>query len=138
MSENQKCFTEIAQEHIGDPIGLIDDSDTEDNYDDFIQMIQDMKKHASENGGQIACADLPHQMRMGYVCMNTGKTWSIRLKTMKKCLDEMPANKKALLMRAFQTSEGKQNLVDVINGNIPVAAPTHQELKKMMRLDINA
>lgn len=94
----------------------------EDSWDDFGEMLQDMRQHALNNGQAIEIADRPHQLRLGWMCMNTGKTWSIRIRDVKKYKDALEQgddsekNKSDILKRAFATQEGKQNLLDVING----------------------
>lgn len=105
--------------------------DNEDNYDDLDQMIKDIKMHASENGYAIFCADRPAEHRIGYYCANTGKTWSIKIKKIWECINNMEESKKDVLTRCFQTHEGKLNLVDVINKKIPIVVPTHSELNNI-------
>lgn len=85
-------------------------------------MLQDMKQHALNNGQAIEIADRPTELRWAWKCKNTGKTWSIRIGTLKKYQESLNlgdgSNKKKadILARLMQTQEGKQNLLDVING----------------------
>lgn len=97
-------------------------NDSSDNWDDFDAMLKDMKQHALNNGQAIEMADRPAQLRWAWECKNTGKTWSIKIGTLKKYKeslnlgDDVDQKKADVLARTMQTQEGKQNLLDVING----------------------
>ena len=91
-----------------------------DNWDDFPSMLSDMKQHALANGQAIEIKDRPHQLRWAWECTNTGKTWSIKISSIRKyisSLEELGETTKADIMRrCAQTQEGKHNLLDMING----------------------
>jgi len=93
-----------------------------DSWDDFDAMLQDMKQYALNNGQAIEMADRPAELRWGWKCKNTGKTWSIGIGTLKKYKEslnlgnDVDQKKADVLARTMQTQEGKQNLLDVING----------------------
>jgi len=100
------------------------DDDTEDNWDDFDAMIKDMQEHVKNNGlPSIRIEDRPFQLRFGWRCLDTNKTWSIKIKTFKKYCesleisgDEFKRQKAKLLKQAIMTQDGKLNLLAVING----------------------
>jgi len=105
---------------------LLRDAERPDNWDDFILMLDDMKKHVLEENGNIVENDEPIFLRFTYRCVNSEKTWSIKISNVRKSINElreMPdsyepmANKirAGLLERAIQTAEGKNNLLGAIN-----------------------
>lgn len=91
-----------------------------DNWDDFPSMMADMKKHALANGQAIEIKDRPHQLRWAWECANTGKTWSIKISSIRRyisVLEELGnADEADIMRRCAMTQEGKHNLLDVING----------------------
>ena len=102
---------------------LNDELSVEDNWDDFDAMIQDMKQHAKDNGQAIVMNDQPYLFRFGWLCKQTGKSWSMRIKQFRKYTeelknsdDEFKQKKSLILTSAFLTQEGKYNLLAVING----------------------
>ncbi len=87
---------------------------TETLYTDIWAMIDDMKKHAAENGGAIIQKDQPYKLRLGYLCETTGKTWLISLVQMKRSMENRPDEADAL-KRLFTASDGKEMLLQQIN-----------------------
>jgi hypothetical protein len=85
-------------------------------WEDFIAMLKDMKEHAAANGGAIVQEDRPMQLRWGYRCQNTGKTWSIRIADLKKSMDNMPPDKAEVMLLVVLTKKSKEKLLAVING----------------------
>jgi hypothetical protein len=87
-------------------------------HTDIYDMIVEMKTHAAQNGKAIISNDRPKELKLGYECQNTGKVWLISLRNIKKSLDnqthsEFEVN---MLRKAFASQEGKQVLLNVING----------------------
>lgn len=91
----------------------------EDNWDNYLDMLEDIKTHANANGGAIFSEDRPMQLKLAYRCANTGKTWACKITNLKKTIDELRKNneneKADLLVKAHSTVEGKENLLKVIN-----------------------
>lgn len=94
----------------------------EDNWDDFGDMLNDIKQHAKNNNHAIVMADRPTQLRLGWRCENTGKTWSIKIGKLREYIDKLGASdeefnkRKANILRdIFATQDGKKELLDAIN-----------------------
>ena len=93
----------------------------DDNWDNLFAMLDDMKVYAANNGRAIIQEDKPFQLRLGYRCTNTNKTWSIKITNMKRSLAEAEksgnVDKALVFTMAMQTQQGKENLLKIINGN---------------------
>lgn len=87
----------------------------DDNWDDMLDMLADIREHAKNNGSAIINEDKPMQLRLGWRCTNTNKTWSIRIANFKKSLEKMGPHQKDLISRAIQSQEGKEALTASLN-----------------------
>jgi len=87
-----------------------------DNWDDFDAMLQDMKQYALNNGQVIEMADRPMQLRWAWKCKNTGKSWSIKISTLKEYIQSLDQKKQATFSKILSSQEGKQGLLNIING----------------------
>jgi len=89
-----------------------------DGWEDFFAMVNDMKTHALANGQAIEIQDRPMQLRWGWRCTKTGKTWSIKISDLKKYINSLEEQKNTieLLRRTVQTQKGKETLLAIING----------------------
>lgn len=88
-----------------------------DEWTDFIEMYDDIREYAKNNGRQIISADRPTQLKFGWQCEATGKTWAIRITDLRKSLEKYRKdNPNDPLIRAFSSSDGKANLTSVLNG----------------------
>ena len=95
------------------------DDPSYDDYDDVFNMLYDMKLHATNNGQAIIQEDNPIQLRIGYRCTNTNKTWSIRISNLKRSVEKEEkfgdAKKADLINRAIKSQQGRENLLKAIN-----------------------
>ena len=91
-----------------------------DSWDNYLDMLNDMKAHAKVNEGAIVQEDRPMELKLAYRCTNTNKTWSCKITNIRKTADELIKNgeseKADLIFKANATEEGKNNLLAVING----------------------
>lgn len=114
--EMANIITAIANKHSNDSVF----DEVDNNWDDLFAMLDDMKIHAFNNGGAIIQEDNPLQLKFGYRCTNTNKTWSIRIHNIKNSLnkDEDTGNTERadIFRKAIQTVDGKENLLKIING----------------------
>jgi len=97
---------------------------SDDNWDDFGEMMIDMKNHAQNNGRAIIEEDRPVQLRIAYRCTNTNKTWSIKINKLRDYTEKLKAtgeqldsgkNKGDVISLAMSSQEGKQKLLEMIN-----------------------
>lgn len=103
------------------------DDASDDSWDDFVEMLDNIKKHAS-NGNTIVEEDRPHQLRLAFRCTNTNKTWSIKISDVNKSIVKLETKQDnqdqiikdiivASALRTFiMTQAGKQTLLNIING----------------------
>jgi hypothetical protein len=118
--ENLSKETWDSEEHNAIMSSLIDrhkDDIVDDDWEDFYAMISDMKAHALINGQAIEIQDRPIQLRWGWRCVNTRKTWSIKISALRKHINSLEDQVNSdILKRSMSTQEGKNNLLDFING----------------------
>lgn len=105
-----EIITALTKVHGNDP--------ADDNWTDIYDMMEDMMEHAKNNGRALVSADRPTQLRLGWECKNTGKTWSIRITAFKNTLHRKFSDKAMeIVSRSIMTQAGKQSLTDFINTN---------------------
>ena len=78
---------------------------TTNTWEDFEDMIVEMMEHAKNNGRAIVQHDFPLELKIGYMCENTGKIWEISLANIRRYKEKMGIeNKEAgdIITRAFQ------------------------------------
>jgi len=94
----------------------------DDCYTDFGDLIVDLRAHALTHGGKIVPADRPWELRLGYICTGTDKTWSIKIADVKKYIGTLETEgfgeEADIIRRMLMTQEGKQSFVDVINQGV--------------------
>jgi len=107
-SEIFEVISVLSKVHKDDPV--------DDEWDDVYNMFEDMMEYAKNNGRELVSADRPMQLRLGWVCKNTGKTWSIHISTFKSTLDRKFSTKEVdVIKTCIMTQAGKQSLIDFIN-----------------------
>lgn len=90
-------------------------------YDNFDNMLNDMKNHIQITGHTLIPQDLPKQLKFGFIDdVDQSKWFVIKLTAFKKWIDENTVdgelNKKAYVVReAFKSKEGRESLVTSLN-----------------------
>lgn len=83
-------------------------------------MLVDIRKHARDNGRDIVKADIPEELRCGYKCNVTGKTWTIRIADVKRngntLNSELPSDIRDQYRAALSSEEGLELFMKMING----------------------
>lgn len=89
----------------------------DDSWDNVWDMFEDICEHAKNNGRAVISEDKPMQLRLGWRCTNTNKTWSIRITDFKKtAMTNAPdAIKSELLQKAISSQAGKNVLTQALN-----------------------
>jgi hypothetical protein len=93
----------------------------EDNCDDMILMVEEMRDYAATNHRRIYNEDRPLEFRFGWRCAQTNKTWSIRMDKIAKSLESVPGEaqsvktKKELLRGCLTSAEGRVALCHFLN-----------------------
>jgi len=95
----------------------------------IINLILEMKSHAFHNGYQIVDNDLPQQLMLGWSCMNTNKTWSLRLTKVKQDMD----SNNLIEVGNFLVGKGRKELLKFINYKIDYL-PLGEEVDRYLKL----
>jgi hypothetical protein len=91
----------------------------DDNWDDFGAMLEDIKKYTRETGNSVVLSDKPMQLRIGYACSKTNRSWSCKIRKMREYFDKLlesgEEEKSNALRKSFMTQEGREVLLAVLN-----------------------
>jgi hypothetical protein len=96
----------------------------EDNRDDILAMVEEMRMYAAANHRRIYNEDRPLEFRFGWRCAQTNKTWSIRMDKIAKSLEDVPGEpqdiktKKELLKGCLTSAGGRIALCHFINSKV--------------------
>lgn len=84
----------------------------EKKYTDFDEMVHDIRVFIKNNKDVVIVQndDVPG-LSIRYEDLNSGEMWKIHLNDFASCVKSYGKAKKDLLKRAFQTPEGKENLI---------------------------
>ena len=63
-----------------------------DRHEDAMLMIEDIREHSKNNGRAIISADAPKQLRIGFICKKTGKSWSCRMSRVRPIAHKLPSD----------------------------------------------
>ena len=107
--EMAEIVTALTKKHHKDPAS--------DNWDDVWAMMDDIREHAKNNGRAVINEDRPHQLRFGWRCTNTNKTWSISLSHFKNSAGPN-TEKGKILLASIVSQEGKQALTESLNSKV--------------------
>ena len=106
MSDNTE---EIGFEELNRLTKLCKDIIPEDNWDNLLDMINDIREHAKNNGRNIIEEDRPLSLRLAWRCQTTDKTWSI---SVENYINQVP---NYMFREAIKSSAGKQALNTFLN-----------------------
>jgi hypothetical protein len=108
-SEMLQIISAISVKHGADPV--------DDSWDNVWDMFEDIREHAKNNERCIVNEDKPMQLRLGWRCTKTNKTWSIRISDFKKTAEASGVNKAKgeILLQCLRTQDGKKALTDSLN-----------------------
>jgi hypothetical protein len=84
----------------------------EKTYTDFRLLVSDIKEYMKANPeAEIISDDDPLRLMIGFCDENTEKLWRINVKDIKNSLINFSENDAEIVHKAFQTQEGKNNLI---------------------------
>ena len=81
----------------------------DDNWDDFGAMLEDIKNYTRDTGNFVVLSDKPMQLRIGYACSKTNRSWSCKISKLREYFDKLlksgEEEKSDALRKSFTTQE---------------------------------
>lgn len=111
---------EITNEEAVDIINAAE-KPADDNWDNIMEMIDDIREHAKQNNRRIISEDRPLSFRIGFRCIKTGKTWSVLMSNIYNSLklndadDVMTKSRKELIFNCLPSKNGRMILMSFLN-----------------------
>jgi hypothetical protein len=93
----------------------------DDNWDNILEMIDDIREYAKQNGRRIISEDRPLSFRVGFRCITTSKTWSVLMSNIYNTLrpdnadDIIIKSRKELIMNCLPSKSGRMILMGFLN-----------------------